>query len=135
VAAARVLDAALELLDRQLIDCDDFLAGNVDDVEITLPESWPDDASDELPVVTALLSGPGILAERFGGSLGRGWAALHQRLHPDGSLTAIPMGQVRDIGSAVRLGLRCEQLASHRMEIWFRDHVVGKIPGAGHAAE
>ncbi|HEX2383179.1 MAG TPA: hypothetical protein VHI95_11115 [Acidimicrobiales bacterium] len=135
MAAARVMDAALELLDRQLIDCDDRLAGNVDDVEIVIPDRWPDGASGELPVVTALLSGPGVLAERFGGSLGRGWSALHRRLHPDGALISIPIGQVRDIGSAIRLGLRSDQLASNRMEVWFRDHVVGKIPGAGHAAE
>ncbi len=43
------MDAALELLDRQLIDCDDRLAGNVDDVEIAFPDGWPDGASGELP--------------------------------------------------------------------------------------
>lgn len=134
--AARVIDAALELLDRQLVDCDDLLAGNVDDVEITLPDGWPEGPRDRLPTVTALLSGPGVLAERFGGTLGRGWAALHRRIHPGtDALGAIPIAHVRDIGSAVRLGLRREQLASDRMEDWFRDHVVIKIPGAGRETE
>jgi hypothetical protein len=133
---ARVIDAALELLDRQLIDRDGRFAGNVDDVEIELPDGWPDDAIGERPVVTALLSGPGVLAERFGGRLGRGWAALHQRLHPGTSGSgAIPIAQVRSIDSAVRIGLARADLASDRMEDWFRTHVITKIPGAGRAPE
>jgi hypothetical protein len=136
VTAARVIDAALELLDRQLIDCNDELAGNVDDVEIALPEGWPDGAAGELPVVTALLSGPGVLAERFGGRLGHGWAAFHKRIHPGVSASgAIPIAHVREIGSAIRLGLPCEELASNRMEDWFCCHVIAKIPGAGRAPE
>lgn len=136
MTAARIIDAALELLDRQLIDRDETLAGNVDDVEIELPESWPDGDPGELPVVTALLSGPGVLAERFGGRLGRGWAAFHKRIHPGtrGS-GAIPMAHVREIGSAIRLGLSRTDLESDRMEDWFRCHVVAKIPGAGRAPE
>jgi hypothetical protein len=133
---ARVFDAALELLDRQLIDRDDKLAGNVDDVEITLPANWPDGNREDLPTVTALLSGPGVLAERFGGRLGSGWAAFHRRLHPGTSGTgAIPIAHVRDIGSAIRLGLSRDDLESDRMEVWFRAHVVSKIPGASHAPE
>ncbi|MEY2420704.1 MAG: hypothetical protein QOI95_771 [Acidimicrobiaceae bacterium] len=134
--AARIIDAALELLDRQLIDRDDKLAGNVDDVEITLPENWPANESDELPVVTALLSGPGVLAERLGGRLGRGWAEFHRRIHPGtAGLGAIPVAQVREIGSAIRLAVARDQLPSDRMEDWFRRHVIAKIPGAGHAPE
>jgi hypothetical protein len=132
----RVLYAALELLDHQLVDRDGAFAGNVDDVEIDLPADWPNGASDEQPVVRALLSGPGVLAERFGGRLGRGWAALHRRLHPGTSGEgAIPMAHVRAIGSAVQLALPRDELASDRMEDWFRRHVIAKIPGAGRAPE
>lgn len=133
---ARILDAALELLDRQLIDCDDKLAGNVDDVEIELPDNWPDVAPGELPIVTALLSGPGVLADRFGGRLGSGWAAFHRRIHPGTAGTgAIPMAQVREIGSAIRLGRSRADLPSDRFEDWFCCHVIAKIPGSGHAPE
>jgi len=137
MTAARVLDAALELLDRQLIDRDGRLAGNVDDVEIELPEGWPDnDEAGARPIVTAVLSGPGVLAERFGGRLGHAWANLHRRLHPGTSGTgAIPMAQVRDIGSAVTLALGRHELESDRMEDWFRVHVIRKIPGSGYAPE
>jgi hypothetical protein len=133
---ARAIDVALELLDRQILDADGTMAGNVDDVEITLPEGWPDEGGDTLPTVTALLSGPGILAERFGGRVGRGWAELHRRLHPGTSGQGrIPLSHVRDIGSAVRVGLPRDELPSDRFEDWFRDHVVAKIPGARHAPE
>lgn len=133
---ARTLDAALELLDRQLIDRDGALAGNVDDVEITLPEGWPDSGPEELPVVTALLSGPGVLALRFGGRLGSGWAALHRRLHPGPSGSGrIPMAQVREIGSAIRLAVPREELLSDTGEQWFRANVIAKIPGSRHAPE
>jgi hypothetical protein len=137
MAAERVLDAALELLDRQILDAEGLMAGNVDDLEIELPEGWPDRSDgDELPMVTALLSGPGILAERFGGRIARGWAELHRRLHT-GPLDQgrIPIGRVVEIGSAIHVGLPRRALASHRFEEWFRDHVVAKIPGAGHAPE
>ena len=134
MAAARILNAALDLLDRQLVASDGCLAGNVDDIEIDLPEGWPD--TDEAPVVTALLSGPGVLAERFGGRLGRGWAEMHRRLHPGTSEHgAIAMAHVRDIGTAVTLGLTRDQLPSDANEDWFRDNVIGKVPGAGRAAE
>jgi hypothetical protein len=133
---ARIIDAGLELLDRQLIDRDGKLAGKVDDIEITLPENWPDNDTGELPVVTALLSGPGVLAERLGGRFGTGWAAFHRRIHPgtDGS-GAIPIAQVRDIGSAIQLAVSRDELSSDRMEDWFRRHVISKIPGAGNAPE
>ena len=131
-----MIDGALELLDRQLLDRDDKFAGNVDDVEITLPEGWPDEQTDELPVVSALLSGPGVLAERFGGRLGSGWAAFYRRLHPGTAGTgAIPVAHIREIGSAIRLSNSREDLPSDRTEDWFRRHVIAKIPGAGHAPE
>jgi len=134
--ARRVFDAALELLDRQIIDAEGLMAGNVDDVELTLPEGWPEQGGDQLPTVTALLSGPGVMAERFGGRIGRGWAELHRRLHPGPREQGrIPIGRVVEIGSSVRVDLPRQALASHRFEAWFRDHVVAKIPGAGHAPE
>jgi hypothetical protein len=45
------------------------------------------------------------------------------------------MAHVRDIGSAIRLGLSRDDLESDRMEDWFRVHLISKIPGSGHAPE
>ena len=132
---ARSYDLALELLDYQLVDADGRLAGNVDDIEIELPEGWPD-AAAEPPIVSGLLSGPGVLAERFGGRVGRGWAELHRRLHPDDQPpTFLPMSDVRSIDSAVHLGIGRDRLASYSLERWFRVQVIEKIPGAKRAPE
>ena len=72
-----VIDAALELLDRQLVDSDDSLAGKVDDLELTPSEDDP-----HVLYVTAILSGPGALGPRLPGRLGRAWSAMFDRLHP-----------------------------------------------------
>jgi hypothetical protein len=126
----REIDAARELLDHQLIDIDGRLFGKVDDVELTIP----DDGG--LPEITALLNGPGTLANRIGGQIAHGAAALHRRLHPtlDGP-ARIPIGLVSDIGSAIKVGVHRDDLDSGRFESWMRDHVISHIPGADSAAE
>jgi sporulation protein YlmC with PRC-barrel domain len=58
------IDGVLHLLDRQLLDCDGAFLGKVDDVELT-----PDETGRL--VITALLTGPAALLDRFGGRLGR----------------------------------------------------------------
>jgi sporulation protein YlmC with PRC-barrel domain len=58
------IDGVLHLLDRQLLDRDGAFLGKVDDVELT------PDAAGRL-VITALLTGPAALLDRFGGRLGR----------------------------------------------------------------
>lgn len=126
----RRLDGARELLDHQLIDRDGMLCGNVDDVELEVPEGAA------LPVVTALLAGPGVLSERIGGRVGHAWAELQRRLHPgEDDVGRIPMHAVTNIGSAVALNLRREELDSDRFELWVQDHVIDRIPGAAHAPE
>jgi hypothetical protein len=126
----RELDAGRELLDHQLVDRDGFLCGNVDDVEFDVP------ADGELPRVTALLNGPGVLATRLGGPLFRGLGELHRRLHPTLNGAAhIPMRDVTEIGSAIKLNVSRGELDGGRFELWVRDHVIRRIPGAGHAPE
>ena len=50
----RHLYAALHLLDRQLVDGDGHLCGNVDDLELT-------ETDEGMVYVSALVSGPGAL--------------------------------------------------------------------------
>jgi sporulation protein YlmC with PRC-barrel domain len=59
------IDGGLHLLDRQILDCDGEFLGKVDDVELT-----QDETTGRL-VITALLTGPAALLDRFGGHLGR----------------------------------------------------------------
>ena len=57
-----------------------------------------------------------------------------RRLEPtpsDGPIR-IPYDLVAEVNSAVVLSVRRELLADPPLESWLRDHLVGRIPGAGH---
>jgi sporulation protein YlmC with PRC-barrel domain len=128
--AGRVMYAGLELLDRQLIDRDGWLAGKVDDLELDI-------SSGELPVVTAILSGPGALSSQLGGRIGRWLASVHRRLRADAESGAarVPFGVVKRVDDHVELTIDRESLESYEGERWARDVVISRIPGAGHAPE
>ena len=132
-AAGRTIDAALSLLDRQMVDCDGRLAGKVDDLELTVPE----EGEGGPPIVTAVLAGPGALAHRLGGRLGVWIESVHARLHggPDPAPARIPFGVVKRVHGTVELSVPKGDLELSRFEDWVRDHFIGRIPGAGRAPE
>lgn len=133
MTAPRRIDAALSLLDRQMLDADGWLSGRVDDLELTVPEGSEDGA----PIVTAILAGPGALARRLGGSLGMWLESVHARLHPskDAAPARIPFGVVKEIAATIGLSVPKRDLALTRFEDWIRDHLIGRIPGARRAPE
>lgn len=96
------LDAVLHLLDRQLVDADGRLLGKVDEVELT-EWPWPDGKL----AVTALLTGPEVLVPRFGGGRGGALHRLWRALAPERSgrdkAWRIPLSQVDELTSEVRL--------------------------------
>jgi sporulation protein YlmC with PRC-barrel domain len=104
---ARRLDAALELLDRQLIDTRGRLAGKVDDLELTDPGG-----NLEQPRVTAILTGPVALAGRLHTPVGRWLARVAARLLAPGhdQPFRVPLDQVEAVDSAVRLRVAADQL-------------------------
>jgi hypothetical protein len=126
----RTLYAGLHLLDRQLIDRDGRLCGNVDDLEVTETEDgqWH---------VTALLSGPGALWYRLGRHRLGTW--LRSRLGASFGDTddpvRIPMHRVSDIGAAVTLSASHTEVASAAAERWVADHIISHIPGSRHDAD
>jgi len=126
----RRLDAALRLLDRQLVDRDGRLAGKVDDLELTRRD-------DGTLAVTAILTGPGALGPRLPGVLGRAAVAAWRRLHDraDPPTGRIGFEQVTEIDSAVHLAASRRDLPTYELERWARERVVEKLPGAGHAPE
>ncbi len=126
----RELWAVLELLDHQIVASDGRLAGNVDDVELEIP-----DGEGELPVLTALLSGAGALAGQIGGAAGRWLAAVEARLSHSGEVGSIPFSLVARVDWEVTVRAPREDLPSNRAERWARDVLVDRIPGAGHAPE
>jgi hypothetical protein len=130
MAAGRVIDAGLHLLDRQLVDVDGRLAGKVDDLELELP----DDGG--LPVVVAVLTGPGVLATRVRGRILTGIGRLHEWVARGvgGGPSRIPFSQVQTISHHVTLTVTVDDLDAQGEERWLRDHAITKLPGAGHAA-
>ena len=128
--AGRHLDAALNLLDRQIIDPDGRLFGNVDDLELT-------ERDDGRLVVTALLTGPGVLGPRLGGRLGHWTVAVWQRLRVDTDPEPgrIDSADVSRIDSAVHLSVRPDGPGFDGLERWVDEHLISRIPGATHEPE
>jgi|Tabmets5t2r1_1033131.scaffolds.fasta_scaffold08269_2 sporulation protein YlmC with PRC-barrel domain len=122
---ARRLDAALELLDRQLVDADGRLAGKVDDLELT----DPGDRLDR-PRVTAILTGPAALAGRLHTRFGRWLRQVSPRLLAPGhdQPSRVPLDQVETVATDIRLQVAADQLDTGPGQA--RVHrLVGRIPG------
>jgi hypothetical protein len=127
---ARRMYLGLHLLDRQLVDPKRRLAGKVDDLELELGD-------DGKLRVTAILTGPGVLARRLGGMTFGRWRerALTVLAEGDPPTTRIPIARVAKIGNHVDLLDDREGLATFATERWVQDHIIGHIPGSGHAPE
>jgi hypothetical protein len=130
--AGAVLDVGLSVLDRQIIDKDGLMAGKVDDLELVFPEE-----GNGPPYVSAILSGPGALGRRLGGRLGAWLESVHSRLHPveQPGPARVPFTVVKQVNNHIELVVSRESLDSNRLERWVREFIVGRIPGAHHAAE
>jgi hypothetical protein len=129
--AGRILEAGLHLLDRQLIDKDGRLAGKVDDLELEVPEGGGP------PTVTAILAGPGALSRRVGGRFGAWLEAIANRLRDgdDREPARVSFAVVKGIDSAIDLSVPKRESETDRLEAWTRDHLIGKLPGAGDAPD
>lgn len=129
-AAGRVLYASLQLLDRPLLDVDGRVCGKVDDLD--LAEGEP-----ATLFVTAVLSGPGVLARRMGcPRLGRWLERAHARLHDAAEPPSrIPFSLVKAAGSHIELTVPARDLDNQPVGDWVRDRVISQLPGARRAAE
>ena len=128
--SGRRLYLGLHLLDRQLVDRDGRLAGKVDDLELE-----PGD-SDRL-YVTAILAGPGVLAQRMGRRRLGPWLqqSLERLTEGAPAMLRIPMAQVANIGNHIDLAADRQELATFATERWVQDHVISHITGSRHAPE
>lgn len=87
--------------------------------------------------VTAVLSGPGWLAPRFGGARLGEWLrrfAATSASRDEGVPGRIDFSTVTRVDDAVVVDAEKEDLASYSTERWFRDHVVGPLPGGDTGA-
>jgi hypothetical protein len=121
--AGRVLDAGLDLLDRQILDQHGVQVSTVDDLELTTPDDLRHLDPEKPPTVSALLTGPILLTRIFGGRL------------PDSRFIRIPWKVVTDPGTVVTVGVPADSLDASWTERWMRDHVIGRIPGGRHDPE
>ncbi|MBW8801472.1 MAG: hypothetical protein JF597_50415, partial [Streptomyces sp.] len=124
----RQLDLALHLLDRQVLDTEGRAVGNVDDVELLVPEDG------SAPYVVALLTGPQALAPRLGGLLGQ-WVLFVTRSLTTGDTSRpgrIGMELLTDLGSKLTVARSRAELGVHRNEDRARHYLVDRIPGARH---
>ena len=130
MTAARHLWAGLHFLDKQLIDRDGVLCGNVDDLEL-------EESADGRLVVTGIRSGAGALAKRLGAPVLGGWLEqVHRGVDPDQQdHTFIPLSRVDDVSSHVKLSMNHQEVATWHTERWVAEHVIDHIPGAEHAPE
>jgi hypothetical protein len=121
----RIVDAQLNLLDRQVLDDDDTPITVVDDLELSdLPganDCIPRGTS--APHLTALLSGAVLGTRIFGGR------------PPASRLHRIPWETVKDVGTVLRLRIKGEDLDVTWVERWLRDHIIARIPGGRHDPE
>ena len=87
----------------------------VDDIELSEPDG------DELPVITAFLSGPTALGPRIGGRLGRWWLSIGRRLRPDDVEypNRIPVEVVKTLDvRGVELTIDADQVSTRRLHDW-----------------
>ncbi|MFF2369158.1 hypothetical protein [Agromyces sp. NPDC058110] len=119
--AGQILDAALHLLDRQVLDRDSVPVTTVDDLEITdVPVDRPLDSDAPAPVITAILTGPVLATRIFGGR------------PPASRMARIPWRLVHWIDTTVHLGVFQDELEATWTERWVRDRIIRRIPGGSH---
>lgn len=120
----RVVDARLQVLDRQLHDHRDDPIGVVDDVDLAeVPVGVDIETGTPAPRVTALVTGHVLATRILGGST------------PVSRLQFIPWEQVGRLGVVLALRPTADGPGSLWLEHWLRRHVIGRIPGGRHAPE
>ncbi|MFU8875971.1 hypothetical protein [Micromonospora sp. SL4-19] len=124
------IQLAKQLLDRQIVDRDGRLVGRVDDIAFAVD-------ADGFPYVDCLLTGPGALGERIGGRIGRILVAVADLFtdNPPQPPLRIPLDQIAQVDSAVRLRCPAADLPPSPVETWLRRHLIDRIPGAHRASE
>ena len=109
---------------------DGGLICKVDDLEFR-------ETADGTYVVSALLSGSLALGPRLPGRLGRWVVAIARRMStdPDPAPERIPFERVTELGSAIVLDRRREDVGVSPLEDWVREHIIEPIPGSSHEGE
>jgi sporulation protein YlmC with PRC-barrel domain len=117
-AGAHLLDARLQLLDRQLFDSDGNPAGTVDDLELDgIEVGQRISEGTAAPRLSGVLSGHVLATRILGGT------------PPRSRLQTIPWSLVASVGVVVRLRPTDMVFETGWVEDWLRAHVIDHIPG------
>jgi hypothetical protein len=106
----QVLDAALHLFDRTVLDVDDVPTSIVDDVEVDMQTGGA-------PVIANLVLGSSIVA-RF-----------HRARPPWHTRFLVPWSHIAAVDTAIKLNVPRSEVDVTWFENWLRRYVVGRIPG------
>jgi len=118
----------LEVLDRQLIDCDGRLCGKVDDLVLEGPS---DQAYGRAPIVTHIVAGPGALGDRLHGWPGRVARMIWRRINADVEPSAqIPWSMVARADREIHLTETSAEVGLEGVEDWVSEHLISKVPGS-----
>ena len=122
--AGRVIDARLQILDRQVRDVHGVPVGAVDDISLDgLPLGVDIARGTPPPTVTALVFGHVVATRIFGGC------------PPRSRLTFVDLADVETLASVVTLRVEAETIDSTWVERWLSRQIIGRIPGGRHAPE
>jgi sporulation protein YlmC with PRC-barrel domain len=118
------MDVIRDVLDNQLVDRNQHKMGKVDGIVMELRDGEP-------PRLKYLEVGMTTLARRIHPHL-VGWvAALEQKWGAKRRESfQIPWSKVLDVGIDVDVDLEAESTPALDYEIWLREHLIGRIPGA-----
>ncbi|TGQ29409.1 hypothetical protein [Mesorhizobium sp. M00.F.Ca.ET.216.01.1.1] len=120
------MDLVRDILDKQVVDRKKVKIGKVDGLVAELRPGKP-------PRVVAIELGSITLARRLGARPGRWMAGLATRLggkrHSEPH--RIAWNKIHDIGIDIEFDIDVRETAIFDWQNWLRDHIVGRIPGAG----
>jgi hypothetical protein len=121
--SAQIVDAQLDLLDRQVIDRDGVPTTTVDDLELTDPADLEHLDPETPPELAAFLTGPVLATRIFGGR------------PPSSRFERIPWTDVNAVDTTITIGVSADSLDATWAERWVRDHIIARIPGGRHDPE
>lgn len=114
-----------DVLNKQMWDRRRRNMGKVDGIVLELREGMP-------PRVVGVEAGVTALARQFGPRVGRWAAQLTRRISPKRpGAFRLPWPTIQQIDLVVHVNIDAEQSPVYVVERWLRQHVVGRIPGAG----
>lgn len=120
----RVLDARLQILDRQVRDAHGAPVGTVDDISLGgLPIGRDIPRGTPPPSVRALVFGHVVATRIFGGH------------PPESRLFFVDFSDVETLSSVVTLRIDADAVDTTWVERWLSREVIGRIPGGRHAPE